>query len=164
MTVSKSVFFFLQILYNNIQHCQTVRILNKKISPLQSEIDHLKNQLRKCKCQVPIHKKLLITDEKSVFCTGFETYELFTKLHDFIDPFVKRRYHDYKNSLQCVLKLKRNFINSPKKMGQKRKLESKDEFLMMLMKLKLDALLKDIRDRFGISAAHCGRVCHARLL
>lgn len=43
-------------------------------------------------------------------------------------------------------------------MGPKKKLESKDEFLMMLMKLKLYVLLEDLRDRFGISAALCGGV------
>ena len=45
--ISESVHFFLQIFYN-IQHCQKIRILNKKILPLQSEINHPKNQVRKC--------------------------------------------------------------------------------------------------------------------
>ena len=98
----------------------------------------------------------MINDSKTLFYTGLETYELFTKLHDFIAPYVKRRYHG--NSLNCASKLKINIIDSLKKMGPKRKLESKDEFLKMLMKLKLDVLLEDLIDRFEISPAHCGRV------
>ena len=85
--ISKSVFFFLQIICNNIQRCQTIRILNKKILSLQSESNHLKNQVHKCTCQVPIPKKLLINDSKTLFYTGLETYELFTKLHGFTTPF-----------------------------------------------------------------------------
>ena len=48
-----------------------------------------------------------------------------------------------------------NFINSPKKIGPKRKLESKDEFFIMLIKLKIRCVVVDLADRFGISAAHC---------
>ena len=49
-------------------------------------------------------------------------------------------------------------MNSPMKLEPKRKLEKREEFLLMLMKLKLDVLLKDLSDPFGISAAHSGRV------
>lgn len=48
-----------------------------------------------------------------------------------------------------------NFINSLNKIGPKRKLESKDEFFIMLIKLKIRCVVVDLADRFGISAAHC---------
>lgn len=50
-----------------------------------------------------------------------------------------------------------------RKWKPKRKLEIKDEFLIMLMKLKLYLLLEYLRDWFGISVAHCGRVCNCWL-
>lgn len=103
-----------------------------------------------------MRKKLLIDDWKT-FYPGIEIHESFAKLHDFIIPFIKRRYHDYKKLRKCVSKLKRNFINSPKKMGLKRKLENKAAFFM-LMNVKLDILLEDLSDQFGISAAYCARV------
>lgn len=43
-------------------------------------------------------------------------------------------------------------------MGPKRKLESKEEFFIALMRLKLAVLLEDPSDWFGILAACCGRV------
>ena len=85
-------------------------------------MNNLKNQVRN-KYQVPIHKKLLSNYSKTLFYTGFETQELFTKLHDFIAPFVKKNYHGYKNLLKYASKLKRNFIIHQKN-GNK-KLESK---------------------------------------
>ena len=127
--ISKSFSFVLQILYNNIQHCQTIKILNKKILPLQSEINYLKNHVRKCKFQVPIHKKLLINDSKPFLYTGLITYELFTKLHNFSAPLVRRRYHGYKNLLKWVSKLKISFINSPKKWDQKESRKKRTKFL-----------------------------------
>ena len=57
---------------------------------------------------------------------------LFAKLHDFVAPFVKKRYQ--------------NFINSPKKMKPKRKLESKEEFFIVLIKLQLYVLMEDLSD------------------
>ena len=53
-------FKMLRLRKNYIQHCQAIRILNKEILSLQSGINHLKNQVQKCKYQVPVHKKLLL--------------------------------------------------------------------------------------------------------
>lgn len=62
-------------------------------------------------------------------------------------------------SIKFVTKLKRIFINSPKKITPKRKLKSKEKFFKILIKLKLNVLLKDICDRFEISPTHCGPSC-----
>ena len=70
--ISKALFFFFQIFYNNTQDCLRIRILNKKILSLQFEISHLKNQVRKCKCQIPTYKKLLINDSKTLFILGLK--------------------------------------------------------------------------------------------
>ena len=56
---------------------------------------------------------------RTLFYTGLETYNLFTKLHDFIALFVKKSYNGYKNLLKCVSKLKRNFISSSKNWDHK---------------------------------------------
>ena len=50
-------------------------------------------------------------------------------------------------------KLNNRFTRSPKKIGPKQKLESKDKFLLTLMKLRLGLLVKDLASRFKICAA-----------
>ena len=56
--------------------------------------------------------------------------ELFQKLHDFVEPLVKRKF---KGVSRVSTKVCRKFARSPKKFGPKRKLDSKDELLLTLM-------------------------------
>ena len=58
-------------------------------------------------------------------------------------------------------KLNNRFARSPKKFGPKRKLESKDEFLLTVMKLRLGLLVKDLASRFKICAALTSQIFHA---
>ena len=81
--------------------------------------------------------------------------ELFTFLHDFISPFVIRRF-----GTQSV---KRTFKGIPKKFGRERKLCSKDEFLLMLLKLRLGLLNKDLAQRFDISVGLVSKNFHSWL-
>ena len=69
-------------------------MLNKKIFSLQSEINHLKNQVHKCKCQVPKQKKLLIDDSETLFYNGLELRPMNYLI--LLPPVVKKRYHCYK--------------------------------------------------------------------
>ena len=62
--------------------------------PFETETNQLENHARKCNCYVPVQKKLLTDDLKPLLYTRIESYELFTKLHDFVALFVKRRYHE----------------------------------------------------------------------
>jgi hypothetical protein len=83
----------------------------------------------------PLHDKLL--------------KKVFTALHGFVSPFVKRRWKG--TSVIINSRVKRNFTSSPHKFGPIRKLTSVDEFLMVLMKLRLGLLNKDLSSRFVIS-------------
>lgn len=105
-------------------------------------------KVEKCKCEMPLHLKLLTTDKLCLFHTGIKTVALFTKLHDFIVPFVRRRWRGTKGTTST---LRRNFFSVPKRMGPARKLPSKDEFLLLLMRLRLGLLEKDLATRFNIS-------------
>ena len=68
---------------------------------------------------------------------------MFNKLHDIVKPYVKMRWRG--------LKLTTSHKTSSKKFGPKRKLPSKDDFLLTLMKLRLGLLNEDLADRFKIS-------------
>ena len=87
----------------------------------------------------------LLTQKNCKFYTNLYSLELFKKLHDYIAPHVRRRYNSQ------TPKLTRQFTRTPVKMGPSRKLSSYDEFLLVLMKLRLGSLNQDLADRFSIS-------------
>ena len=113
-----------------------------------------------CKEDVPssnqksIYKQIL-TRKYINFFTNLKSMELFTFLHDFMSPFVVRRF-----GTQSV---KRTFKGIPKKFGRERKLCSKDEFLLMLLKLRLGLLNKDLAQRFNISVGLVSKNFHSWL-
>ena len=92
-------------------------------------------------------EELIINDKYTQFFTGINTASLFTKLHNYIAPFVRRRWR----GLKCTVNAVRHFKHSPRKFGPKRKLNSMDEFLLTLMKLRLGLLNRDLAKRFQIS-------------
>ena len=52
---------------------------------------------------------------------------------------------------------------APKKFDPRRKLKSLDEFLLMLMKLRLNLLNTDLARRFNLSKSLCGQIFHSWL-
>ena len=100
--------------------------LFQKLLEYEKKICELEEKLNQ-----PMHKKIL--NEKTCnFFTNLESVELFDKLHDAIAPLVRRRVRLPQENQE-----KRQFVTTPKKMGRERKLPSKDEFLLTLMKLRL---------------------------
>ena len=106
------------------------------------------NMNKSCYCKLPVYKHLLKSDRSCDFYTGLMSVSVFHELHSAISPLIKRRWRGAKKTSTGVF---RNFRKRPKVFGPKRKLCSKDEFLMLLMKLRLGLLTTDLADRFNIS-------------
>ena len=106
-------------------------------------------------------KKLLRKDKDCRFYTGIEKCSVFQTLHDYVAPYVKRRW---KGSCRFVsTKVKRLFVKSPSKFGPGRKLSSTDEFLLVLMRMRLGLLNADLARRFDISPTLCSQIFHTWL-
>ena len=163
------ILFYVRILFSFISFLlSTCTRLSKEVKTLKRENEMLKKKIsrteaksqdvkKKCRCHQPLHKRLL-NDKNIRFYTNLPSMELFNALHEYIAPFVKRRF----KGASCVsTKLNNRFARSPKKIGPKRKLESKDEFLLTLMKLRLGVLVKDLASRFKICAALTSQIFHA---
>jgi len=105
----------------------------------------------------PVYKKLL-NKKNCSFYTNIDKLELFFKLHKCIAPLIRRRYQQKSENTST-----RNFKVTPKRMGPKPKLDSIDEFLLTLLKLRLGLLTKDLCDRFNISEGLCTKIFHSWL-
>ena len=129
-----------------------IKLLYEKVLTLEGKIKEMENEKKQ-----PFWKKILSSQNCS-FLTNIDNIELFHTLHDKVAPLVRRRYR-YKDESQPT----RLFQETPKKMGRERKLDSKDEFLLTFMKLRLGLLNQDLAQRFAISESLVTNIFHSWL-
>ena len=116
---------------------------------------HFIESYKICNCSKAMQQQLLTPDENVLFYTGILNINTFSKLHEYISKFVMRKW---RGPTYTSMKIERKFKNSPKKIGAKPKLNTKVEFLSMLMKLRLGLLNVDLANRFSISPTLCSRI------
>ena len=121
----------------------SLKICKQRLVNQNRNIIKLTKKIKKCECDSPLSYKLLTGDQKCEFYTGVKSVKLFDKLHDIVSPFVRRRWRGIKRTTSYHKKAKR--------FGPARKLSSRDEFFLTLMKLRLGVLNEDLADRFKIS-------------
>lgn len=132
----------IQILLTSI--CKLQREKSKLVKEnlsMDVKLKSLERQSKKSQCE-----QILKTDKDCRFYTGIGVKAVFNKLHEFISPFVRRRWRGY---FKLSTKVKR--VSLKKSFGPGRKLPSIDEFLLVLMRLRLGLTNKDLADRFNIS-------------
>lgn len=127
--------------------------LMREHSQLRSELRHAQAKLAKLNKNAD-PSVLLKNDSDTAFYTGIERKNIFDKLHDFAARFIRRRWRGFGYS--CSMQ-RRKLHASPNRFGPKPKLNSKQEFLLTLMKLRLGLLNRDLSDRFGISLSLCSK-------
>ena len=92
-------------------------------------------------CKLPLHSPLLKTSKYCEYYAGATNLSLFQNLYDFIVPVIHRRWHGVSFTSK---RLKQQFCKLPKSMGPARKIHSKDEFSLLLMRLQLGLGEKDL--------------------
>jgi len=135
-------------------------LLSSQISNLKKEYKKLSKQKKECRCCKPLHVQLLDNDKNVKFYTGIDSVEIFKSVHDIIAPFVRQRWRGISNTATA---LKRKYKILPKRMGPVRKLDSKDEFLMLLMRLRLGLMVKDLAKRFNVSVTLASNIINSWL-
>ena len=114
--------------------------LSAKVVALQEEVDSFHFSYGRHILQL-----MAGSDNKTKFYTGLPTYAVFKALFDYLEP--------------KMLHARRDSIKDNSK-GRKRKLSLMEEFLSVLMRLRLGLVMEDVADRFQISIGTCSRVFH----
>ncbi|XP_065067713.1 uncharacterized protein LOC135693229 [Rhopilema esculentum] len=135
-------------------HCEAcidkstvIRSLSKKIAALTKENKKLKMIRQKpVGSRQPFGVHDIKTDKKMNFYTGLPTILIFNAIFSMLRPYLPKL--KYWRGQRTADKVKRRFISSPMK-----QLSHKNEFLMVLMRLRLGLLNEDVADRFGVSSA-----------
>ena len=108
---------------------------------LKLEVARLRKSRFACSCKSPVHEQLFQKDKDVHFYTGISSLSIFHKLHSFISKYVRQLWVGPKFTSTSI---KRKFRTVPKRMGPPRKLNSCDQFLLMLMKLCLNSPMYDL--------------------
>ena len=130
----------------------------EKVESLEKENQRLKAEVFRLKSKV-YTDTILQSDKDVKFFTGLPSLTYFNKLHDLIAPYVRRRWTGFLARPKNI----RNFKKVPARFGPERKISSKGEFLLTLMRLRLGLLGKDLAKRFSISESLCSRIFFAWL-
>ena len=127
-----------------------IKLLYEKVLILKGKIKEMENEKKQ-----PYWNKILSSQNCS-FLTNIDNIELFHTLHDKVAPLVRRSYQ-YKEESQPT----RLFQGTLKKMRRKRKLDSKDEFLLTFLKLRLGLLNQNLAQRCDISESLMTNIFHS---
>ena len=131
---------------------------NLKLGKARSDITTIVSELQ---FKRTFFQTLLVNSNDVKHWTSLRSLNLFNGLHDLIAPDVGRRWEGLKKS--CDRSMKKNASDFFVKRGPTRKLDSKDEFLLMLMKLKHGYTYTDLGKRFEISSSLVSRIFHCWL-
>ena len=124
--------------------------LTKKIDVLTKENDLLKKNMSfKSKSKATFSYQIIKTDKKMNFYTGISTVALFNVIFSLLRPYLpKVKYWRGRKTTSLVKRIS---------ISQK-SLSNKDEFLMVLMRLRLGLMNEDLADRFGISTSSASNI------
>ena len=147
MNIFGSYLFFLSngFIISILPTTDTVLILKTLLESanklLKLEVARLRKSRFTCSCKSPVHEQLFQKDKDVHFYTGISSLSIFHKLHSFISKYVRQLWVGPKFTSTSI---KRKFRTVPKHMGPPRKLNSCDQFLLMLMKLCFNSPMYDL--------------------
>ena len=123
-----------------------IKILNGRIMSLSLQVKSQRSQLRKS--LAPVYRKLLKSDADAVFYTGLPNLKCYKAVVQYYNDFQLPATSPKKNQharFNIASKYRKLTPSTPKKATTK--LCTQDKILMVLMKLRLGLLHKDLADR-----------------
>ena len=127
--------------------------LKVTVNELSKELESLK-VAKKEKDKRPMSTSLIKTDSKMKFYSGIQSVAIFMALFALLKPFLPKLVFWRGSKTIISTKVKNSGCNGVKT----QKVCGKDQFLLVLMRLRLGLLNEDLADRFQISSATCSRI------
>ena len=130
----------------------SITMLSKEVDTLRKENEGLHRKLlsRKTKTATFSHCRIK-TDEKMNFYTGISSIPLFNAIFSLLSLYLPKLKYWRGRKTTSIIK-RSSYLSSQKALSHK------DEFLMVLMRLRLGLLNEDVADRFGISTATASNI------
>ncbi|XP_064466436.1 uncharacterized protein LOC135377729 [Ornithodoros turicata] len=94
---------------------------------------------------------LCTSDERTLFYTGLPSLDIFDALHEFLDP--------GENGCNILRQKKQGETPPQVACGRTRKLSTRSELFLVLVRLRLGLFEQDLAERFGISQSTVSRIC-----
>lgn len=139
--------------------------MQAKIATLESILSICQEKLREAdeEMEILLRRQFSIDKVKHdnsaiMFYTGFPSYEVLISFFHYIEPKICKMQY-WKGEI--LLKESQSYQTDENRMkpGPSRKLNSIDEFFLVLMRLKAGLFVQDLSDRFGISITTVSRIC-----
>lgn len=133
--------------------------IENEVEDLKEELRLLKRELSEMRCAININNKkpkfdideYKNSDEDISFFTGFPNYDTMVFCFDLLKG--KANNLSYGNKIRTAIDL------TTRKPGVKRKLNTWQEFTMVVMRLRLGSFEKDLAERFRISVPTVSTIC-----
>eukprot|EP00794_Sanderia_malayensis_P004476 gene4476-biopygen3643 len=132
--------------------------LQQKIEELSSKVSELNSELAIAKKALFSIDKLKGNDQAVKFYTGFPNFTSLQQVFNYLAPKLKDMSYWRGSKSQEPSTEKPARPNVYEKSGPKRKLSHFEEFIMVLMRLKVGLFVNDLADRFGISSGYVSKV------
>ncbi|XP_057290859.1 uncharacterized protein LOC130613547 [Hydractinia symbiolongicarpus] len=139
--------------------CESCKDKSEMIKSLVSKVNSLTVQVKKYRGKAfeivkntTMTWRIIKSDSKMNYYTGLSSIMLFNTLLLLLKPYLQQVNY-WRGSKRACLSTK---IKCQTK--HVKKLTQRDEFLLVLMKLRLGLLTEDLADRFGISPSTCSTV------
>ncbi|XP_064480407.1 uncharacterized protein LOC135393955 [Ornithodoros turicata] len=140
-----------RILKSQLRHAneRAKEILQEK-QKVEFQLMQLEKEHDHCTKAMDVHS-LCISDERTQFYTGLPDLEIFDALHDYLDP--------GENGSNIARQKKPGNTPPQAGCGRMRKLSTKNELFLVLVRLRLGLFEQDLADRFGVSQSTVSRIC-----
>eukprot|EP00794_Sanderia_malayensis_P013327 gene13326-biopygen10629 len=128
--------------------------LSAKIAKLETQMEQLESQLAKVRSSLFSIEKLKSDNSATKFYTGFPNFSTLLATFEYFEPKVQQMQYWRGNKFFHSS----DPHQSKSSRGPKRSLTHFEQFILVLMRLKVGLFIDDLANRFGISSGHVSKI------